>query len=298
MKPSQPASLNPLSAGVNLTPQPHDRIGDLLREKPGLSEKQLEEIMAYQRAHGVPVGEAAIALKLASRTDVLEALAKQYRYPVVPKDGALARTKALVTAADPFSDAAEGFRELRTELLAKVFADKKRRALAIVSPEAGDGKSYVASNLAVTLSQLGRHTLLIDANMRSATQHRLFGVDQVPGLSSVLSGRLEGNVVHQTRDLPALYIMPAGPVPPNPVELLQQDAFEVLMQEMLERFDYVIADTPAGRQGPDARVIAATAGAALVVGRKDRSRMADLQKTLAWLGKGTTRLAGVVINEY
>jgi protein-tyrosine kinase len=304
MKSDQPSQFNSLFPVVDRAEpwleesQPHDRIGDLLRERPGLSEKQLEEALAYQREHGVMLGEAAIALKLASRADVLEALSRQFRYAVVPKGGALARNRALVAAADPFGEEAEGFRELRTELLAKVFTDKARRALAIVSPQTGDGKSYVASNLAVTLSQLDRHTLLIDANLRSPTQHQLFGISQAPGLSSALSGRLAGNAVHQARDMPALYVMPAGPVPPNPLELVQHDGFGLLLKEMMQRFDYVIVDTPATGQCPDARVIAATAGAALVVGRKDHSRMADLQNTLAWVGRGPTKLAGMVLNDY
>ncbi|HKB55296.1 MAG TPA: polysaccharide biosynthesis tyrosine autokinase [Ramlibacter sp.] len=282
---------------VHLTQQPVERIGDLLRKKPGLGDRELDESLAYHREHGVPLGEAAIALGLASRTDVLEALSQQFRYPLVPA-GTIAGTAAIVAATDPFGAEAETFRELRTELLANVFGDDTRRALAIVSPQRGDGRSYVASNLAVTFSQLGRHTLLIDANMRTPAQHRLFGIEQAPGLSSILSGRLETNVVHQTRDLPGLFLLAAGPVPPNPVELLQQDGFHFLVQEMLERFEYVIIDTPATRQGADARVVAAMAGAALIIGRKDQTRIADLEKTVASLANGPAKLAGVVVNDY
>lgn len=282
---------------VNLTRQSGDRIGDLLRKKPGLSDREIDQGLAYQREHAVPLGEAVIALGLASRTDVVEALSQQFRYPLVPT-GALARSDAIVAAADPFGDAAETFRELRTELLASVFDDETRRALAIVSPRRGEGKSYVAANLAVTFSHLGRHTLLIDANMRSPGLHRLFGIDQSPGLSSILSRRLETNVVHPSHDVQGLFLLAAGPVPPNPLELLQQDTFDFLVQEMLERFEYVIVDTPASTQGADARVIARTAGAALVVGRKDHSRMADLRKMLDAIGKGPAKLAGVVVNDY
>ena len=285
------------AAPVGLVRVSGERIGDLLRKKPGLSERELEAGLAYQRAHGVPLGEAAIALGLASRTDVVEALSHQFRFPLAPT-GALAGSDAMVAAADPFGDEAETFRELRTELLADVFDDGTRRALAILSPQRGDGRSYVAANLAVTFSQLGRRTLLIDANMRSAGLHRLFGIDRSPGLSSILAGRLETNVVHASRDVQGLFLLAAGPVPPNPLELLQQDSFDFLVQEMLERFEYVIIDTPAGAQGADARVIARMAGAALVVGRKDHTRMADLRRMLGAIGSGPAKLAGVVVNDY
>ena len=298
MKSPDPADLSALPGAIELTPQAGDRIGDLLRKKPGLSDKQLDEILEYQREHGVPLGKAAVALGFASNADVMEALSQQFRYPLVSRHGTFARTGAVVTAADPFGDEAEAFRELRTELLDRGFGNGTRRALAVISPHAGDGKSYVASNLAVTFGQLGRNTLLIDANLRSPTQHRLFAVDQTPGLSGVLAGRKESNVVHQTSDMPALCLLAAGAVPPNPLELLQQDGFRFLMQEMLERFDCVIVDTPASLQGPDARVIAAVAGAALVVGRKNQSRIAELQKTLASLANGPAQLAGVVVNDY
>ena len=108
----------------------------------------------------------------------------------------------------------------------------------------------------------------------------------------------EQNVIVQIPDLPSLYLLPAGAVPPNPLELVQRPAFGLLMAELLSKFDYVVVDTPANVHGADARVIAAKCGAALVMGRKGKSRMALMDKLLKSLGKSAVKVAGVVMNEH
>lgn len=278
----------------------HDRsIGDLIREARNLSDAQIEQILIYQRKHGLRFGEAAVALKLASNEDVLQALAQQFHYPYAPGLSGPSKNTELVVAASPFGDEAEAFRELRSQLMMGVLAsDQPRRALAVVSPDSGDGKSYVAANLAVAFSQLGGRTLLVDADMRTPRQHQVFGVGGVSGLSGILSGRAERNVVHQVTGLASLYVMPVGAVPPNPLELVQRPAFGLLLHELLSKFDHVVVDTPAATHGADARVIAAKSGAVLVIGRKGRSRMTKMQGLLKSLGKGPAAIAGVVMNEY
>jgi Mrp family chromosome partitioning ATPase len=92
--------------------------------------------------------------------------------------------------------------------------------------------------------------------------------------------------------------MPAGPVPPNPLELLQRPGLDALVRELLEQYEHVVVDTPAATRGADPRVIAARCGAALVVARRGRSRMAALDALLAALGRGQTLIAGVVMNEH
>jgi protein-tyrosine kinase len=99
-------------------------------------------------------------------------------------------------------------------------------------------------------------------------------------------------------DLPGLCLLPAGAVPPNPLELLQRPAFGLLLREMLKRFKHVIVDTPAAIRGADARVIAAECGATLVVGRTGRSGMAPLEGLVASLARGRAYVAGVVMNEH
>jgi chain length determinant protein tyrosine kinase EpsG len=273
-------------------------IGELLSEACGLGKPQVEQILAYARKTGMRFGEAAVALRLVDRKDVLEALYQQFQY--TPGFARQQGRTELVTAADRFGDQAEAFRELRSRLLIEVLRDGPRCALAILSPDAGDGKTYLAANLAVSFSQLGERTLLIDADVRTPRQHHVLGVKQNGvGLSSVLAGFTDAaTLVHEVPGLPHLYFAPAGPIPPNPVELMQRPRFGQLVRELLEEFDHVIVDTPAAVRGPDARVIAARCGAALIVARKSRSRVAQLEGLLSALARGPAQIAGVVMNEH
>jgi protein-tyrosine kinase len=271
-------------------------IGRLMREACGLGDEEIDRILAFQRKSGMRFGEAAVALRLASRRDVLEALSEQFQYT----PGFASGNGELVAAADPFGDQAEAFRELRSRLLVEVLGDGPPCALAVLSPDVGDGKTYLAANLAVSFSQLGESTLLIDADIRTPRQHRVLGVEQNGvGLSSVLAGFASPRgLVHSVPGLPDLYLAPAGAVPPNPVELLQRPRFGTLVREYIEEFDHVVVDTPAAIRGSESRVVAARCGATLIVARKGRSRMAALEGLLGALSRGPARIAGVVMNEH
>jgi chain length determinant protein tyrosine kinase EpsG len=273
-------------------------IGQFIRDARKLTDQQIERILAHQRKSGLRFGEAAVALRLADRNDVLQALSKQFEY--TSSDGAHEVSSELVAAADPFGDQAEAFRELRSRLLVEVLGEHRQAALAIVSPDLGDGKSYLAANLAVSYSQLGEKTLLVDADLRTPRQHKVLGVAQNGvGLSTVLAGFADsGALVHAVPGLTNLYLAPAGPVPPNPVELLQRPRFAVVIRELLEKFDHVLVDTPAAARGADSRIIAARAGATLIVARKGRSRMAALEGLVGALTRGPARIAGVVVNAH
>jgi protein-tyrosine kinase len=245
-------------------------IGDLIRDVRELSDEQIEEILTYQRENSVRFGEAAVALKLASGDDVLRALALQFHYPYASEEGS--GNPELVIAHSPFSDEAEAFRELRSQLMMDV---------------------------AVAFSQLGGRTLLVDADMRTPRQQQVFEIDSATsGLSSILSGRAEHNVIQRVAGLPSLYLLPVGVIPPNPLELVQRPAFGLLMHELLSKFDHVVVDTPAAVHGADSRVIAAKCGAALVIGRTGKSKMDKLESLLKSVAKGPAKLAGVVMNEH
>jgi chain length determinant protein tyrosine kinase EpsG len=272
-------------------------IGELIRDACELTDEQIARIAAHQRQRGMRFGEAAVALRLVDREHVVDALSQQFEYTA----GFAGRESdsELVTAADPFGDQAEAFRELRSRLLLEVMHERPRSALAVLSPEIGDGKTYLAANLAVAFSQLGERTLLIDADIRTPRLHRLLHVGYRTGLSSVLNGAAEASEsVHPAPGLPNLHLMPAGALPPNPLELLQRPALGVLVREMLLKFEHVVVDTPAAVRGADPRAIAARSGTALIVARKDRSRMAALEGLVAALGRGPARIAGVVMNEH
>lgn len=278
----------------------HDRsIGDIIAEANKLTTEQVERILAHQKSHGLRFGEAAVSLGLAKGEDVLWALSQQFHYPYAAGGGP-APSDELVLAAKPFSDQAEAFRTLRSQINMKLYgADAPRRALAVISSHNGDGKTFFAANLAIAFSQLGGRTLLVDGDMRSPRQHEIFGLTGGSGgLSGILSGRSEANVIRPVRDLPSLFVMPVGTLPPNPTELVERPAFALLMRELATKFDHVIVDTPAAVHGSDYAVIAARCGAALALARKGVTRVAALQDLVGALGNTPTELAGVVMNEH
>ncbi len=274
-------------------------IGDIIGETRHLSAEQVEQILALQRERGIRFGEAAIQLGFASTDDVLFALAQQFHYPYAPEEKRKLSPE-LVALNEPFSIQAESFRAIRSQLMMRVFNEQQepRRALAVVSPNSGDGKTFFAANLAVTLAQLGGRTLIIDADMRGPRQHEVFNLGNKTGLSGILSGRVESQVVQQVPGVPSLFLLPVGITPPNPLELVERPAFGLLMRELISKFDHVVVDTPAAQYGADATVIAARCGAALVLARKDTSRINALERMAAVLDQGAIKLAGVIVNEF
>jgi len=196
-------------------------IGHLLSNISRLSELQIEQILAHQRRTGLRFGEAAVALRMVGRKEVLEALYQQFQYTpgFANQEG---RTE-LVAATDRFGEQAEAFRELRSRLMLEVMRDGPRCALAVVSPDVGDGKTYLAANLALSFSQLGERTLLMDCDVRTPRQHQVLGIKQNgAGLTSVLAGFSDADeLVHEVPGLRHLYFAPAGPIP-QPIEISPQ----------------------------------------------------------------------------
>lgn len=273
-------------------------IGDIIAELRNLSAEQVERVLDHQRSKGIRFGEAAVELGLASKDDVLFALSQQFHYPYSPEETRNVSPE-LVALNEPFSLRAESFRALRSQLMMRLFADgDPRRALAVISPDTGDGKTYCAANLAVVLAQLGGRTLLVDADMRGPRQHEVFKLANRAGLSGILSGRSDSHVIQQVTAVPSLFILPVGVTPPNPLELVERPAFGLFMRELANKFDHVVVDTPAGSHGADASVIAARCGSALIVARRDQSRVAMLQDLVASFSGSPVKLAGVVVNEF
>jgi protein-tyrosine kinase len=287
----------PDAAGATGKQTPELPIGAILRRVQKLSQGQVERILHFQHEHGVRFGEAAIALELVSRDNVLWALSQQFHYPYAASAGAL--SDELVVARQPFGEQAEAFRELRSQLLSGIWArHEPRRALAVLSANTGDGKSYFAANMAIALSQLGSRTLLVDADMRTPRQHLLFGTVMYGGLSGILSGRAGLDAIRQVPDVPSLHVLPVGTLPPNPLDLIQRRDFELLLAQLVSQYDHVLVDTPAASHGADGRVAAATCGAALVIGRRQVSAIKPMQTLLRSLSSNAIKVAGVLINEH
>jgi chain length determinant protein tyrosine kinase EpsG len=284
---------------LEVKPRPPERqIGEILQDTANLSAEQVERVLAYMRERGVRFGEAAVALGFVSADDVMYALAQQFHYPYAPEERRHLNPE-LVTLNQPFSPQAEAFRAIRSQLMMRVFNEgDRRRALAVISPDAADGKTYFAANVAVTLAQLGGRTLLVDADMRKPRLHEVFSLENSAGLSSILAGRAEAQVIQQVMGVPSLFVLPVGVVPPNPLELVERPAFGILMRELTAKFDHVVVDTPAAEYGTDAQVVANRCGAAVVVARRNESRVNELQELVASLSESSVQMAGVIINDF
>lgn len=294
-----PTSHDGASTVADHRPDVADRtIGSIIAETRNLTADQVERVLAHQKAKGIRFGEAAIALGYASTDDVLFALSQQFHYPYAAEDRRKANPE-LVALNQPFGVQAESFRAIRSQIMMRLFNEgQERRALAVVSPDAGDGKTFFSANLAVTLAQLGGRTLLVDADLRGPRQHAVFGVDNTAGLSGILSGRAEAKVIQQVPGVSSLFVLPVGITPPNPLELVERPAFGLLVRELLSKFDHVVVDTPAAQYGSDSAVIAARCGAALVVARQNKSQVTRLQDLVASLAETPAQLAGVILNEF
>lgn len=273
-------------------------IGVILIDEGRLRVEDAEQVLRLQKEQGLRFGEAALQLGLITEADLRHALAKQYEYSYLMPDHA-GVSKELIAAYEPFSKTVEELRALRTQLLLRWFnPEAGRKMLAVVSPGAGEGRSYLAASLAIVLSQVGERTLLIDADLRAPRQHTLFGLGDGNGLSSILSGRGDKPPIAEISALPGLSVLPAGVVPPNPQELLRRPAFASLLDEARERFDVVLIDTPAGVPFADAQVVAAQSGGAVMLAHKHYTRVSDMRALAAACGSAGVNIVGTVISEF
>jgi receptor protein-tyrosine kinase len=274
-------------------------IGAILVDQGRISLAQADQVLRLQKQENIRFGEAALKLGLLGEDDIRHALSHQYGYPCL-RPGHSRISSELIAAYQPQSAQVEALRALRSQLMLRWFAADNggSKALAVVSPGHGEGRSYLAANLAVVFSQLGESTLLIDADMREGRQHQLFHVENYSGLSTVLAGRSQTAPVLRLADLEALSILTAGPVPPNPQELLGRDVFPRLMEKFAKMFDVIIIDTPAGTAYADAQTIAARAGGALLVAHQHTTSLtaaSQFGKNLADLG---VNVVGAVLNQF
>jgi chain length determinant protein tyrosine kinase EpsG len=271
-------------------------IGSILIDSGRLSITNAEKILTFQRQNGVRFGEAGRSLGLLTEDDVRFALSVQFNYSYIPTGSSLSHE--LIAAYQPDSLPVEELRMLRSQLMLRWFNQSfDQKCLAVVSAGTGDGRSYIAANLAIVFSQLGERTLLIDADMRSPRQHNLFNLGKRAGLSDILVGRAGLDAIVSIDVLQNLSVLASGANPPNPQELLGRQSFSKLLLSLGENFDVIIIDTPPAAVCADAHTVAVRTGAALVIARQDRSSMVQLGKFTNSLREFGVTLVGSVLND-
>jgi chain length determinant protein tyrosine kinase EpsG len=291
-----PAAVGAIKAGGGGAKRSERLFGAILVSTGRLASGDAERILAVQQAKGLRFGDAGLTLGLLTESDISFALARQFGYPyLVPGESAVA--EQVVAAYAPFSPPMEALRALRDQLAVRWFATEGK-TLALVSAGRKEGRSFIAANLAVSFTQLGQRTLLIDADMRNPSQHRLFGLDNRAGLSSLLSDRCDAEAVVRVPRLSDLAVLPAGAVPPNPSELLARPLFGRWLDAFKEQFDVILLDTPAGAEAVDARTVTLRAGAAVIVVRKNATRMWRARGVADHASQARATVVGAVLNEF
>jgi chain length determinant protein tyrosine kinase EpsG len=289
-----------LRSSVEKIPEPtRDRgraIGAILVEQGRLNPNDLDEIQRFASANGLRFGDAAVKLKLLSQHDIDLAIAQQFNYPTVPRGGDHGVADDVVAAYLPQSELIEPLRALRSQLSLRWASEHK--ILAITSPSRGEGRSWLAANLATVFAQMGKRTLLIDSDMRNPRQHLLFNLNNAVGLSALLTGRAGREIVARIHPQLRLFVLPAGTLPPNPQELLGRQVFDLILELFADQYDFVIMDTPPVSEVADAQIVAARADAALVVARRNYTRQAQLSAAMRNLTQSGVNVIGSVMNDY
>lgn len=210
----------------------------------------------------------------------------------------------LITHLEPKSPVAEVFRALRTNLK---FMNKYRECetILVTSTVQGEGKSWIASNLAVAFAQSGSKTLLIDSDMRRPRQYKIFGIKNHPGLSNYLSNIIQGGIkkeltpeecIIETR-VKNLWIFPSGNIPPNPSELLVSTKTEELLNEVAKNFDVVIIDGAPCLLVTDSTILSRMVGQTLIVTSSRSTKKDDLIEAKKRIDNVGGNIAGIVLNK-
>ena len=279
-------------------PRANRTIGAILMDAGLLSAEGAEQILRLQRQNSLRFGEAAIRLGLLTESDIQYALARQFDYAYLRLTDRKSVSEEVVAAYQPFSPQVEQLRSVRSQLMLRWF-DKieQRQTLAIIGTDRGDGRSHLAANLAVVFAQLGERTLLIDADMRNPRQHELFMLQNKTGLSTLLAQRSREEAIVRITDLVGLSVLPAGPVPPNPLELINRPAFDELLAHAKASYDVVLIDTPGLSSGEDAVMVAVRTRAVLAVARSNQTRLAAFNDMVAGLSGAGVSVVGSVLND-
>ena len=203
----------------------------------------------------------------------------------------------ICTVHKPKSPQAESYRAVRTALYFNS-RGSKHQVIQVTSPMPGDGKSTLAANLAVTIAQSGKSTLLLDADFRRPTQHKVFAINSLEvGLASVVAGDADpADAWREVPQVPNLRVMACGPRPDNPSELLSSEDFANVLETLREQFDFVIVDTPPVLAVSDPSAVAARVDGVIMTFRIHKRAKPLATRAREVLSQTGVEVIGVVVN--
>ena len=201
----------------------------------------------------------------------------------------------LITYGHPKSMLSEAYRNIRTSILLS-FSEKPPKTMVVSSPNPAEGKTTTVVNTAIALSQTGGQVLIIDADMRKPRIHKVFARENGIGLSNFLSGNSQLESIIKISKVPNLCYIPAGPIPPNPSELLGSSLFKKMLQSLGERFDHMIIDSPPVLGFADSTILSTLVDGIILVVVGGKTPKETLQRAKDLLLQVDARILGVVIN--
>lgn len=201
----------------------------------------------------------------------------------------------LIALTEPKSNIVEAFRNIRTNIIFSS-ADFRRKVLVITSATMQEGKSLVTANLAVTMAQMGKSVLLVDADLRKPRIHTIFGLDRQPGLSEYLIGETSLESAVQDTSVENLRILPCGSIPPNPSELLASEQFNKFIETVSQRFDIVIFDSPPVMSVTDPVILASRANGVILMVKAGVTSKEVIKRAIWHLREVNAHILGAVLN--
>lgn len=218
------------------------------------------------------------------------------KVPVLGSIGHNDRQSEIPVAENPKSSLAESFRALRTNLQ-YVMRDTDKKVICVTSTISGEGKTFCAINLASIIAQSNKKTLLISLDLRKPKVHKVFNVENERGLSTYLIGKSDYDDIIIKTNIHNLYITPAGPIPPNPAELIETKAMEAFVQKIREDFDMIVMDTPPIAIVTDAVLLSRFSDAVIFVVRQNYSTKDVIHLVDDLHVKKDVKNIGILIND-
>jgi len=201
----------------------------------------------------------------------------------------------VITFGLPRSMISEAFRNIRTSILLS-FSGNPPKKIVISSPNPAEGKTMIAINTAIALSQMGAQVLIIEADLRKPRVHKIFHQENGLGLSNFLSGNVELHSIIRKTEIPNLYCILGGPLPPNPSELLGSSVFKTMLECLEERFDHIIIDAPPTLGFADTIILSTSVDGVILVVHGGKTPRETLQRAKDVLIQVNAKILGVVIN--
>jgi capsular exopolysaccharide synthesis family protein len=200
-----------------------------------------------------------------------------------------------LVALDQLSSVVEAYRMLRTSVLLSA-AGNPPKTILFTSGQPGEGKTTTAINTAISLAQLGSSVLLIDADLRRPAVHKIFKMNQANGLSTFLSRQVEiDSLVHKLW-VPNLYVLPCGPIPPNPAELISSERMKEALRALSGKFDHILIDSPPLINVTDPVILSTMVDGVILVVQAGRSTRDVLRRARQELNSVGAKIFGVVLN--